>query len=254
MGNNFKELKDKITKAVFESVITGKKSKDFKQFVNEVKKSPILKEQLDIYNLVENEKFSTKEDAMFILERAMRVFEKYTTNEIEAANKVIVESFGGTFSGDELVYNTIISLFAKNSNFKYASTMVKSYNTIAESMIEEKPLIKETQTSLENKTPTKKEIKRATALLNERWSFLNDTERRIYKSFITNDIAEKESAYNSLLSENIKLVKRKLYESEDEKLDEKLELIETKLKEDVYSPDKKIEDYVKLLNLSTTLI
>ena len=252
MENNFKDLKDNITKGVFETVINGSKNKNFKKFIAEIKKSPILKEQIEVYNLVENVKFDTKEEAMFAFERAMRVFEKYTDKEVETANKNLVESFGGVFNKEDEIYN-VIELYTthqKKIDYKPKTQIVKN---LVENMVA-KPILKEEV--VEDpviKLPTKKILKRAIAILNEKYSFLDNKEKRIFKSFIENNAEEKEFIYNELLSENLNLVKRKLFESEDEQLDEKLIMIESKLKEDNFSQDKQIEDYVKLLELNKTL-
>ncbi len=251
MKNNFKDLKDAITKAVFESVITGTKSKDFKKFVAEVKKSPILKEQLDIYNLVENEKFDNQADATFIFERAMRVFEKYTAAEVEAANKSIVESFGGQLDESEEIYRCIKGLYCKDAATAGLAPTFLHVKAIIREMVGKTPVI--TEATEVKRIPTKKEIKRAIDILNEKFSFLDEREKTIFKSFISKDELGKEKAYESLLSENLQLVKRKLYESEDSTLDETLNQIVTKLNEDKYSPEKNINDFVKLLNLTKTL-
>ena len=255
MEKNFRELKDRITKAVFESVITGTKSNDFKKFVKEVKKSSILKEQLDIYNLVENEKFETSDDARFIFERAMRVFEKYTIAEIVEANKTIVESFGGKLDESEEIYRCIKGIYAKDSGLQNAAPTFLHVRAIINEMVIFDPYNSNKKEEIPVLQPvTKKQLKRATAILNEKFSFLNDTEKEIYKSFMANDNAGKEKAYNNLLEENIKLVKRKLFESEDEELDGKLNLLEGKLKEDKFTPEKKITDFLNLMGLSSTLI
>lgn len=256
MEKNFRELKDRITKAVFESVITGTKSSDFKKFVSEVKKSPILKEQLDIYNLVENEKFETSDDARFIFERAMRVFDKYTVAEITEANKAIVESFGGQLDESEEIYRCIKGIYAKDAGIANAAPTFLHVRAIINEMVVFDPYgtkKKEKEEAPAAAPVTKKQLKRATAILNEKFSFLNETEKEIFQSFLANDTVGKEKAYNNLLAENIKLVKRKLYESEDGELDDKLALLESKLKEDKFTPEKKITDFVKLIGLSSTL-
>ena len=253
MEKNFKELKNRITQAVFESVITGVKNKDFKKFVTEVKKSPILKEQLDIYNLVESEKFESVDEARFIFERAMRVFEKYTVAEITEANKAIVESFGGILNEDEEIYRCIKGMYAKDSGTSnMAPTFLHVRSILNEMVVAPKPSFSREEKP-EEPVVSKKQIKRAIAILNEKFSFLDETERGIFQAFITNDASGKEAEYKKLLSENIKLVKRKLFESKDSQLDEKLQLLEANLKEDKYTPEKKIGDFVKLIGLSTTL-
>lgn len=254
MENNLKELKDSIVKLLFESVVSQTKNKEYKKFITAVKKSDILKSQLGIYTLVENEKFDNRGDASLFLQESLRKFNNYTVKEIEIANKNIVESFGGLFTTGDDIYNIIIGIYAKDSKIN-PSYHGKKWKEITNSMVENKALIKESDINdEESSSVTKKVIKRAVQLVNDRYPFLTETERKIFNAFIYKNDADKEAIYNELVFENIKLVKRKSFESDEPELDKKLELIESKLRDDKYDSDKKIDDYIKLLNLNQTLL
>ena len=253
---NFKELKDTITQNLCESVIKGEKNKDFTKFVKEVKKSPILKLQMEAYDNLENGKAIDMYEATYFITQNMKGFNSYTKDEILSANRKLVESFGYELGEGDYIFSLMLENASdfkiSNRGFGYAENFKKAGQRLIENSMA--VVTESTLPEINPALPMKKVIKRATEILNEKFSFLDETEVKIVQSYIKKDEEEKEKIFNQLVSENLKLVKRKLFESEDETLKEKLTKIQDKLNDEFnYTSVTEISEFAKLIDLQNIL-
>lgn len=248
---NFKELKDSVIKDLFESTIKQEKSKDFKKFLTEVKKSPILKLQFEVYNNLENGEASNLHEATYTIENNLNDFKQYSSTEIQEANQQLMESFGYTLGESDEIFTLILeSTKDKKPNRK----LYTNFLPVATILMENKNKVVEVTEKVDSVVPMKRVIKRATEILNDKFSFLNETEKNIVNSFVTKNEEKKESIFKELVNENLKLVKRKLFESEDDlDLCIKLELIKEKLNTFTYNDKTEIKEFSQLIDLQSTL-
>jgi len=128
-----------------------------------------------------------------------------------------------------------------------------SYNNVLEYvMTEDTSKQEEDKYKLKNETyfPDKKIIEMAINKFNDKYSFLNENEREIFTVLFNNDNNGKQKVFEKIKKNNINQIKRKLIESSDEKLSDKLKLVEEKLSSMAYNKDNYIDDMVKLNKLS----
>lgn len=150
--------------------------------------------------------------------------------------------------------NTLIVESTKSNKLPNIETKTKSIGVLLETLTT-KPIIKESKT-IDSNLPAEFIIKKATEIFNEKFSFLNETEKNILKAILNEDTTKQEEIYKQLVTENINLIKRKLIEQSEgmeEDVLNKLTLTESKLKGLTYSKAISIQDYVKLMNLQSEL-
>jgi len=246
MENNFKTIKDSVTRIIFESYNTGDQqlTSVYKGFLNEVKKSPILKTLYAVYSNVENTTFTDKDTAEIFLNENLFSFGSFSKKDIISATNEIKSTLK-EHTG-EVVEDKLFELILESTKDRKLSNLHKKaelFNTVASTLVKEE-VIKE-----EVKKVDVTVVNRAIEILNEKYSFFNEREQGILKAFLKKDESSKKEHYNELISETKKLVKRLLAESEDESLENLLVLTEEKLNKLKYNSELRITDYVDLINL-----
>lgn len=255
---NFKSIKDLSTKLFYNSLYENNEF-SYKDFIKDVKSSPALRTQYLVYTNIENNKFDDRETAAYFLKDNFDLFKQFSKKEITEANKVIADKY---FSQIDLNEDTdvIYDLITESTKDKASVNHKKKaqlFNAILTDLVTKDVITEDTESAggleFNKNIPIKKVIKRASEIINEKYSFFNDTEKDILKAFINKDTEAQENIYKSLINENLNLLKRKLVESnEDEEVYEKLQLTEEKLNSLKYTSN--ISEFNKLLELKKSLL
>lgn len=252
MENNFKTIKDSVTRIIFESHNTGdiKLTSVWKEFLNEVKVSPILKTLYIVYDNIERNKFTDKDTAEIFLNENLLSFGSFSKNEIIKENNKVKDIIKEHISENtnDYLYDLILES-TKDRKLSNLGKKAELFNIVAASLVQEKEQINEEEIN-ENFNIEPAVIDRAVEILNEKYSFFNDTERGILKAFLNKNEESKKEYYESLIKENIKLIKRKLIENdnEDQEIHELLILTESKLKTMEYNSDITIGEFSRLID------
>lgn len=248
MENNFKTIKDSVTRIIFESHNTQNSDMTlvWKGFVNELKASPILKTLYIVYTNIENNKFADKDTAEIFLNENLFSFGSFSKAQIlneSTRIKSLIKEHVTEFKED-ILFELILES-AKDRKLSDLSKKAELFRQVVNSLIKEADIVKE-----EVKSVSPAVIKRAMQILNEKYSFLNEGERGILNAFLCKDEEKKKNLYESLVNENIKMIKRKLIENQtdDEELTELLTLTEEKLKTLEYNSDTPISAFSDLIN------
>lgn len=254
---NFGSIKKDANNWLFEGV-TSKDDfliKKYKSFVKHVKSSPLLKEMYSVYNNFETAKFEDRLIAERFINDNLSIFSKYKKEEI--ANEVydkLERGFSFQLTEQEdIIYDLIMESTADKS-VKNLKKKMANLETLIQKLTESVKVEEEVvaKSNLEPKV-LKKIVENAVEIYNNKFSFLSEDEHRIIKAFLHCDEKGKKEIFDTLISENINIVKRKLVESDDEAISEKLQLTESKLNEWKDKEKLEIHDYVKLIELKETL-
>lgn len=252
MGNNFKTIKDTVSRIIFEGQDKGDKEliSVWKDFINEVKSSPILKTLYIVYNNIENNNFEDKDTAEIFLNENLMSFGSFSKKEILAENLKVSELLKGHIN--EELSDNLFNLILESTKDRKLSNLNKRaelFNSVSKSLIKEdvnNDDIQEEPILIESSV-----MKRAIEIVNERYSFLNSNEKGILKAFLYNDEEKKKEYFDSLIKENLNYIKRTLIEhegDEDDELTVLLTLTEEKLKGMEYTSDTPIGKFSELIN------
>lgn len=212
---NFGKIKNVFNEILAESMISKDDTNKllFKKYIKTIKESDILRTQFLVYNNLEtklgNEDTSIFEANMYITEN-LRLLEKYNVSDILKANqKLISLSESITPKLNDLYDPTLAALHESISSLIFTKRTPKSVGAITESLVKVVEYIKA------NKAKTISEaIELPSSMLttimvdkyNEKYSSLDESDKRILKSLIDSTPDEKASVYSDTLRECIDLI------------------------------------------------
>ena len=261
---NFGLIKEYITKQFTKSLLNENDNDKniFKNFIKEIKNSPILKTQYSIYSNLENKYIKEESKATRYINENIALFNKFKYNDLLNENKKLSDKFIIKENKEDCpctqkLYENIDILIKES--IKEQPDPQKKYNAF-ENVLEyimtesiSKKDENENKFKLNNDTffSNDRIIEIAINKFNDKYSYFNNKEKNIFKVLFENDNQGKENIFNKIKKENINQIKRKIVESNDNKeLSDKLKLVENKLNEMVYSEDNYVEDIVKLNKLN----
>lgn len=259
---NFGKIKNAFNGILAEGVVSKNISNKqlFKKYVNAIKESEILKTEFLIYNNLENKICNENTDPFFInlfINENLKLLEKYSVTDIENENKKLVEiSKDIELKMNESYDSRLSELHESISKLICTKRTTNNIDEVADSMIKVSNYIK---------TNKPKEINEAidlppsmiTTLMvdkyNEKYSNLDESDRKVLKSLINSSDEEKKNVYSSTVRECIDLIDDKLKTSN---LDTKDKLL--RVKDKLLNDKQEItEDYntniSKLVELRTSL-
>ena len=228
---NFGKIKNAFNGILAESIVTKNDTNKalFKKYVQTIKESNILKTQFLVYDNIENkledESISTN---VFVAEN-ISILQKFKAADILKENKKLLALSKEIEAKLEEVYDTrLSSLHESLSNIIFTSVTPKNVNKVSRDI-----------TNVINyiKTNKPKELTEAINLpasmlstmmvdkYNEKYSELDESERKVLKALINSTDAEKKEVYTLTIRECIDLINEKLKEAD---LDAKDKLLRVK--------------------------
>ncbi len=257
---NFGQIKQYVTEQLSQSLLTEdiEKRKSFESFIKEIKKSDILKTQYKVYGNVENKFIKEESKAIRYINENLDLIKKFILKDYLNENKKLSDKFIIKENKEQCpctlkLYENLDTLIKETiSNNPDPEKKYESFNNVLEYIITEDTTKQEENYKFQNNTffPTSRIIEMAINKFNNKYSFLNEQEKQIFTALFNNDQKGKELVFDKIKKENINQIKRKIVESDDEKLSDKLKLVEEKLSSMVYNEDNYIEDISKLNKLS----
>lgn len=258
---NFGEIKQNITEQFTQSLLKESKGskKLFKNFIQEINKSPILKSQFVIYSNLENKHIKEESKAIRYIQENLNLIEKFTHKDLISENKkldkfIVKEKTTNQCECIKNLHENLDILIKQTiTDNKDPDKKHNSFEVVLDYLMTEDVSKKEqNKYKLNNQTylSNQKIVEIAINKFNDKYSFFNKNEKEIFTVLFNNDNKGKELVFETIKKENINQIKRKLIESDDVNLSDRLKLVENKLKEMTYSEDDYIEDIVKLNKLS----
>ena len=262
---NFGLIKEYITKQFTKSLLNENENDKniFKNFIKEIKNSPLLKTQYRIYSNLENKYIKEENKATRYINENINLFNKFKYKDLLNENKKLFDKFIINENKEncpctQKLYENLDILIKES--IKEQPDPQKKYNAFENVL--DYLMTENTSKEDENKYKYKlnndtffsnnRIIEMAINKFNDKYSYFNDNEKQIFKVLFENDNQGKEKVFNKIKKENINQIKRKIVESNDNKeLSDKLKLVENKLNEMFYSENNYIEDIVKLNKLNS---
>lgn len=213
----------------------------FKKYVKSIKENEILKTQFLVYTNIENKVESDVEKARMFVKENIELFNKFDKNEILEANAKLAKDvlFEENPETNEL-YENITTLIFTAKHPLTVDKIVEATSNVVNYIINNKPKVVSESIDLPPSLVSRILIDK----FNERYSTLDESERKMISVVIESTDVEKAEAYNMVLSECLGLINEQLNTSDLELKDKLL-----RVKEKLLNDKKEInEDFVKNLS------
>lgn len=248
---NFGNIKDTFKKIILESVI--KKDEDgkklFASFIKNLKENKTLKNQFLIYKNLESRKFEDRLEAKEYIQENIKLLSELNKEDVEKSNSKLVNLLKG-----KKIVNENNSFY---KDITYLSSVTKTPSNIDKINESMNNLINHMLTKVDEVSKKDNVVISPTILtnlmvnkFNEKYSEISESEKKIIKSLLNDD---KEKTFNTLIRECIDSVDKKLNESSDFEIKDKLLKVKDKILNTKYNKDNFLNDVIKFNNLKETI-
>lgn len=251
---NFGYIKNVYNNLLAENVMSKDKNtkKNFQKYVKSIKENEILKTQFLVYTNIETKIESDFNKASMFVKENIDLFNKFNKKDIFECNKqLVLDLLFEQVVDDERkeLHESISTLIFTDRTPNTIDAIVEAMNTVVNYIINNKPTVIAEAIELPNSLIASMMVDK----YNERYSSLEESERKILKVFIESSEEENIQVYKDMLSECITLINENL-NTDDLKVKEKLLKIKEKLLNDsqVISEDY-IKNITKLIELKDVL-
>lgn len=247
---NFGQLKDTFNQIVVEGIATKNNDKKnvFKRYLKLLKEDEILKTQFKIYNTIENMVEENEFKASEKIKANISLLEKYNRGDIEVSNKKLADILNlDGYNSDNKLYENITNLiFEKNNIDLYVDSLSETVQYVKTNVIKESVEKEIIPNSILSSVLYKK--------LNEKFSNLDETHKKVIKSILESNIEVREEIYNDTIRECLELVNNHLNENtNDINIKEKLLSVKENLLTRNFDNENFTKDITKILQLKKDL-
>lgn len=193
----------------------------FCKFMNMIKESKSLRLQFEVYKNLESKYISNETLAMKYIDENIALFEKANIGGglIQLETKKLSTLLEGlevkvSKAKAELYESINYILSTKGTLNQNVDKKHEAYITILEFVMNNKPRLVEATTTSYNQIPKEYLVRKAIEKFNERFSTLNESDRAIFKSIVSNDIVEKQKVFVHLKEETVSSLKALIGHSE----------------------------------------
>lgn len=239
---NFGHIKELYNNILSESVMSKNEdsNKLFKNYVKALKENEILKTQFLVYSNIENKVETDVAKATMFVKENVDLFSKYSKKDIFEANKKLVLDllFEKDVDSDKAeLHENISTLIFTEKTPQTIDTIVEATKKVVDFIVNNKG--KETVEAIS--LPTSMVTNIMVEKYNQRYSGLDETQRKVLKVLIESNDEEKKTVYGDVLNECLSLINEKLETSD---LDTKDKLL--KVKEKLLNDKQEVnEDFIK---------
>ena len=198
---NFKNIKDLGTKLFYNSLYENSDF-SYKDFIKDIKQSPVLRTQYIVYSNVENNKFDDRETAAYFLKENFDLFKQFSKKEILDANQKLTNKFFSKIEINE-EEDRIFDLIVESTKDKKSTNYKKkaeTFNSLLNEIVT-KEVIQESEEvggiEFNQNIPIKRVIKRASEIINEKYSFFDE------ENHVVLFCLAKDKQYVSLMRKNV---------------------------------------------------
>lgn len=254
---NFGLIKEVFNTLLVDAVSSkdNSKKKLFKNYVKTVKENEILKTQFLVYTNIENKIESDESKALQFVKENIDLFSAFKKDDILEANLNLSKSIlfeQAIETKNTELYENISKLIFINKTPNSIDEIVNATDLIVKHILNNKP--KEITESLNShELPISFVSTLMVDKYNEKYSGLDESERKILKIVIESTDEEKKTVYSNTIRECIDLINEKLVESDLDTKD-KLLRVKDKLLNDTQDINEEfIGKISKLIELRTSL-
>lgn len=243
ISKSFGTIKTVYNNLLSEAIVTKNNSnkKLFKKYVKSIKENEVLKTQFLVYTNIENKVESDVEKARMFVKENIELFNRFDKKEILEANAKLISgiSFGQEPEHNEL-YENISTLIFTTKHPLNVDKIVEATSKVVDYIVNNKPKVVNESIDLPPSLVSRILIDK----FNDRYSSLNESDRKLLSVVIESTDTEKAEIYNEVLSECLGLINEQLNTSNLELKDKLL-----RVKEKLLNDKKEInEDFVKNLS------
>lgn len=264
---NFGALKDSITKKAGIEMARDNRNSTLVNFMESIKKSPILKKQFLLYKNFENTKpFDNHRLAERFIEQNLQVLNEVNWHELQRENASLRQNLLGapdestvvaSKENEQLFENINMIIESRlNKNFKRYDLDVKAYGSLVEHLTR---TVAQEEKNEEKERPEMHKMwrfvtKNALNYFNERYEALDESERALFKVLISEKKDRKESIMR-LREELIEMLGSKIGSSENREDTTILESFKQKVEKAVPDDVMTSDDYImSFFELKQTLM
>jgi hypothetical protein len=243
---SFGKIKQDINNILFESYSDKNRFKMiFKEFYNILKNNKTIKEYYIVYSNIETKKFDDVSDATSYLNESLDYLKSLDGDFSLAHDFILKYKSEKTFVKETLLENIDTLLQDTKSNLIESRMSAKKY--LVSHLLTKKSV---SDNVVEGTLPIKVYTNLIAKKFNKKYENLNEWEKDLIKTIISNDENKLSSIEESIVKENLELVNNKINIGDTE-LKEKLSKVKLKLEN--YSSEDKKDSIIKLIKLKSDL-
>lgn len=224
---NFGKIKNAFNELLAEGVVSKNESNKqlFKKYIKTIKENEVLKTQFLVYDNIEGKIEENEFKANLFLQENIALFNKYTKEEVIAANKklaepILSEQISASYENEKL-HEDISNLIFLKKEANNIDAIVEATSSIINYMKSNKAKIVNESIDLPNSMLTSIMVDK----YNEKYASLDELDKQVLKSLIESNDEKKKEVYTLIIRECIDLIDGKLNESD---LDAKDKLLRVK--------------------------
>ncbi len=251
---NFGKLKNAYNNILVESVVTKNSDKKsiFKDYVKTIKENEILKNQFLIYNLIENKIESNEYKAKAFLDECLNVMSKYKNKDIMEANSNLLSNI--LFENDEVYENkelheNLTTLIFTAKTPKNIDTILEAKEFVINFILNNKKIEIKESINLPNSLLSTIMVDK----YNERYSDLDESDKKILKVLIDSTDEQKKEVYLETVRECVDLIDKRLEESDLDTKDKLLKVKDKLLRDKIEINEEYTKKISKLVDLKKSL-
>jgi len=243
---SFGKIKQDINNILFESYSDKDRFKMiFKEFYNILKNNKTIKEYYIVYSNIETKKFDDVSDATSYLNESLDYLKSLDGDFSLAHDFILKYKSEKTFAKETLLENIDTLLQDTKSNLIESRMSAKKY--LVSHLLTKKSV---SDNVVEGTLPIKVYTNLIAKKFNKKYENLNEWEKDLIKTIISNDENKLSSIEESIVKENLELVNNKINIGDTE-LKEKLSKVKLKLEN--YSSEDKKDSIIKSIKLKSDL-
>ena len=251
---NFGKLKNAYNNILVESVVTKNSDKKsiFKDYVKTIKENEILKNQFLIYNLIENKIESNEYKAKAFLDECLNVMSKYKNKDIMEANSNLLSN--KLFENDEVYENkelheNLTTLIFTAKTPKNIDAILEAKEFVINFILNNKKIEIKESINLPNSLLSTIMVDK----YNERYSDLDESDKKILKVLIDSTDEQKKEVYLETVRECVDLIDKRLEESDLDTKDKLLKVKDKLLRDKIDINEEYTKKISKLVDLKKSL-
>ena len=250
---NFGAIKESFNSLLIDGILTKDKDKKnlFKKYINKINENEILKTQFLVYTNIEKKVEPNQKKAEMFVNECINLFSKYKKKDILDANEKlskILPLIESEFKVLDL-YEHITSLILTEKKASTIDTIVDATSKIVDYIVNNKENVVSEQINLPNSTVSAIMVQK----YNDKYSDLDEHEKKILKVLIDSTDDEKKEIYKDTIRECINLIDEK-YKTSDLEEKNKLLMVKDKILNDSIEVNENFHTKIsKLVELRNTL-
>jgi hypothetical protein len=252
---NFGNIKDTFKNIVIESVLRkdeeGKKL--FSKFLKTLKENKTLGDQYLIYKNLQTKKFDDPSEAKDYIKENISLLKDLNESQLKEGNDYFLKLLKGNkiIKENDSFYSDISFLSNTKKTLSNIDKINESTNNITRLMLEKEEEVSVVKESLE--LPPSILTKLAVNKFNSRYSNIDESEKEIIRTVLNGTDDDKETIYKKLKRECIETIDKKLNESSDLDLKDKLLRVKDKLLNMEYNKEDSVNKISSIYELKESI-